>query len=126
MSTIKLMLVDDHAVVRSGIRMLLQAQPDMEIVGEFESGAEAVAEVPALKPHVILMDVEMPDMNGIEATRLVKAVAVGRFEPGGHVLAFDGRGPDGRTLADGIYFARLTVRDGTGRHDETRKLVILR
>ncbi|MCA9970043.1 MAG: response regulator transcription factor [Anaerolineales bacterium] len=75
MSTIKLMLVDDHAVVRSGIRMLLQAQPDMEIVGEFESGAEAVAEVPALKPHVILMDVEMPDMNGIEATRLVKAVA---------------------------------------------------
>ncbi|MCB1182548.1 hypothetical protein KDM41_03875 [bacterium] len=73
-------------------------------------------------PDAADVSLKVYDVRG----RLVKAVAVGRFEPGGHVLAFDGRGPDGRTLADGIYFARLTVRDGTGRHDETRKLVILR
>ncbi len=72
MSKIKLMLVDDHAVVRSGIRMLLQAQSDMEIVGELESGGEAVKLTETLKPDVVLMDVEMPDMNGIEATRLIK------------------------------------------------------
>ncbi len=72
MSKIKLMLVDDHAVVRSGIRMLLQAQSDMEIVGELESGGEAVKQTETLKPDVVLMDVEMPDMNGIEATRLIK------------------------------------------------------
>lgn len=75
MSVIKLLLVDDHAVVRSGIRMLLQAQSDMEIVGECEAGSEAVAQVRALRPDVVLMDVEMPDMSGIEATRQIKAAA---------------------------------------------------
>ncbi len=72
MPGIKLMLVDDHAVVRSGIRMLLQAQSDMEIVAEVESGAEAVEQARLLEPDVVLMDVEMPDMNGIEATQLIK------------------------------------------------------
>lgn len=69
---IKLMLADDHAVVRSGLRMLLDAQPDMEIIAEAESGAEAVAKVQELRPDIVLMDVEMPGMNGIEATRLIK------------------------------------------------------
>ncbi len=69
---IKLMLADDHAVVRSGLRMLLDAQPDMEIIGEAESGAEAVAKVQELRPDIVLMDVEMPEMNGIEATRKIK------------------------------------------------------
>ena len=75
MSKIKLMLVDDHAVVRSGLRMLLEAQPDMEIVGEAESGAEAVTAVTTLAPDIILMDVQMLDMNGIEATRQIKETA---------------------------------------------------
>ena len=72
MPKIKLVLADDHAVVRSGLRMLLQAQPDMEIVGEAESGAQALAQVRSLQPDVILMDIQMPEMNGIEATRQIK------------------------------------------------------
>lgn len=72
---IKLMLADDHAVVRSGLRMLLDAQPDMEIVAEAESGGEAVTKVQEFEPNIVLMDVEMPGMNGIEATKKIKACA---------------------------------------------------
>lgn len=73
MTTIHLILADDHAVVRSGLRMLLEAQPDIEIVGEAETGEEAVAMVEELKPDAVLMDIQMPDLNGIEATKQIKA-----------------------------------------------------
>lgn len=72
MSRIRLILADDHAVVRSGLRMLLEAQTDMEIVGEAETGQQAVDKVRALRPDVILMDIQMPDMNGIDATKQIK------------------------------------------------------
>jgi two-component system response regulator NreC len=69
---LRLLLVDDHPIVRSGLRMLFQAEPDMEIVGEVGSGAEAVRAAAALKPDVVIMDVAMPGMSGIEATRRIK------------------------------------------------------
>jgi two-component system, NarL family, response regulator NreC len=69
---IRLLLADDHAVVRSGLRLLLDSQPDMRIVGEAENGRETVRLVSELEPDVVLMDIEMPDMNGIEATRQIK------------------------------------------------------
>jgi two-component system, NarL family, response regulator NreC len=72
---IRLLLADDHAVVRSGLRLLLDSQPDMRIVGEAENGRETVRLVSELEPDVVLMDIEMPDMNGIEATRHIKETA---------------------------------------------------
>lgn len=72
MSQIKLLLVDDHEVVRAGLRMLFQAEEDMEIVGEVGSGLEALQAVRDLTPDVVLMDVAMPGMSGIEATRQIK------------------------------------------------------
>ncbi len=68
---IRILLADDHALVRQGFRMILSAQPDMEIVGEAGNGREVVALAEKLKPDVVLMDVTMPDLNGIEATRRV-------------------------------------------------------
>lgn len=70
--TIRLLLVDDHAVVRSGLKMLLSGQKEMEIVGEAASAAEALAETERVHPTVILMDIGLPDKTGIEATRAIK------------------------------------------------------
>ena len=67
----RILLVDDHAVVRQGFRMILGAQADMEIVGEAGNGREAVTMSEQLKPDVVVMDVAMPELNGIEATRRV-------------------------------------------------------
>src|SRR5215208_2876809 len=63
---VRVLIVDDHAVVRSGIRLLLAQEPDIEPVGEAGTGREAVFEVRALKPDVVLMDVVMPDQTGLE------------------------------------------------------------
>jgi len=72
MSKIRLLLVDDHQIVRAGLRLLFQAEKDMEIVGEVGSGDAAVQAVKELKPDVVVMDVVMPGMGGIEATRKIK------------------------------------------------------
>jgi len=66
---IRILLADDHALVRHGFRMILAAQPDMEIAGEAGNGREAIDLAQKLKPDVVVMDVTMPELNGIEATR---------------------------------------------------------
>lgn len=66
-SPIRILIADDHAIVREGIRTLLGSVPDMEVVGEAADGADVVAQTRALKPDVVLMDLIMPGMNGIEA-----------------------------------------------------------
>lgn len=71
-SKIKLLLVDDHNVVRYGLRALLSSEPDFEILGEAASGREAVTLAEQLKPEVVIMDLAMPLLNGMEATRQIK------------------------------------------------------
>jgi DNA-binding NarL/FixJ family response regulator len=66
---IRILLADDHAVVRQGFKMILAAQADMEIVGEAGNGREAVELAESMQPDVVVMDVAMPELNGIEATR---------------------------------------------------------
>lgn len=72
MGTIRVLIADDHEIVRSGLRMLLLAEDDIEIVGEATNGREVVEKAVELVPDVVVMDVQMPDVNGIEATRLIK------------------------------------------------------
>ena len=70
--TIRILLVDDHGVVRQGLRMYLRSEPDFEIVGEASNGQQAVDMVSTLKPDVVLMDLLMPGMNGVDATLAIR------------------------------------------------------
>lgn len=78
---ITILLAEDHIIVREGTRELLQHQPDMEVVGEASDGEEAVTLAKQLKPNVIVMDIAMPKLNGIEATKQIK-----KFRPATAVL----------------------------------------
>lgn len=70
---IKLLLVDDQAMVRAGFRMVLDAQPDMSVIGEAGDGAASVAAAAQLQPDVVVMDIRMPGLDGVEATRQIVA-----------------------------------------------------
>ena len=72
-SQIRVLIADDQALLRGSLRVLLENEPDLVVVGEASNGAEAVEQVPAAAPDVVLMDVRMPDMDGIEATRRLTA-----------------------------------------------------
>jgi DNA-binding NarL/FixJ family response regulator len=68
---IRLLLVDDQNIVRKGLKVLLEAQPDFQVVGEAENGQQAVAQVESLQPDVVLMDIRMPEMDGVAATQII-------------------------------------------------------
>ncbi len=72
MNKIRVLVVDDHTIVREGVRILLEAQPDIEVVGEAADGEQALVQVRELLPDLVLIDIAMPNLNGLEATRLIK------------------------------------------------------
>jgi two-component system response regulator NreC len=73
MKKLRILLADDHVVMRTGLRALLERQPNLEVVGESENGRETIALASALKPDLVVMDVGMPVLNGIEATKTIVA-----------------------------------------------------
>ncbi|MDP2728768.1 MAG: response regulator transcription factor, partial [Dehalococcoidia bacterium] len=95
MGKIRVLLADDHTLVREGVRALLESQPDIEVVAEASEGGEAVRKSLELQPDVVLMDIAMPGINGLEATRLIRKGA-----PGVRVLTLTMHGADD-------YFFRL-------------------
>lgn len=70
---VRVLLVDDHTVLRSGLRLLIEQQADLQVVGEADSGASGVAQALALRPDVVVMDLTLPDIDGVEATRRIRA-----------------------------------------------------
>jgi DNA-binding NarL/FixJ family response regulator len=77
MAKIRIVLADDHVILRQGTRQLLEHEPDIEVVGEASDGAEAVELVSKLTPDIVIIDVAMPGMNGIEATKKIKEILPG-------------------------------------------------
>lgn len=73
-SPIRILLADDNSLVRRGIRIMLDAVEDVEVVGEAEDGQEAIALVESLDPDIVIMDISMPRLNGLKATRRIRAM----------------------------------------------------
>jgi two-component system response regulator NreC len=77
MSEIRVLLADDHKIVRTGLRLIIDAEPDMEVVGEASNGHEAIERTKELKPDVLVADISMPGVNGLVAAATVKRIAPG-------------------------------------------------
>jgi DNA-binding NarL/FixJ family response regulator len=89
MNPITVLLVDDHPIVRDGLRRLLEGQPDLQVVGEAGDGEQAIAGVREWQPRVVIMDVQMPRLDGVRATRQIH-----KQYPGTHVLILSGYDTD--------------------------------
>ena len=118
-----ILLVDDHRIVREGLRTLLCQQPDLEVVGEAADGRDAVTQARLLKPDVIVMDIAMPELNGVEATRLILAelpqarvVALSMYADRRFVAEILRAGALGYVLKDGAFeelaLAIRTITEG--------------
>lgn len=104
---IKLMLVDDHAVLRDGLKNILDLETDIKVIGEAVSGNDALAKVPELQPDVILMDINIPDRNGIEVTGIlkkefpsIKILMLTMFDHDEYFMSAIREGADGYLLKD--------------------------
>jgi two-component system NarL family response regulator len=108
--SIRILLADDHQIMRDGLRAILSSEESFEIVGEAENGREAAALARSLEPDVVIMDIGMPDLNGVEATRQVKAddprvkvIALSMYADKGYVLGILEAGASGYVLKTGAY-----------------------
>ena len=108
--SIRILLADDHQIMRDGLRAILASEESFEIVGEAENGREAAALARTLVPDVIIMDIGMPDLNGVEATRQIKAdnpgvkvIALSMYADRGYVLGILEAGASGYVLKTGAY-----------------------
>ena len=122
METLRLLIADDHPVFRYGIRALLNAAPGLEVVGEATSGDDAIAKADALQPDVILMDIQMPGVNGVEATRRilhtsphVRILIVTMFEDSASVFSAMRAGARGYVLKDAEQDDLLRAIQAVGR-----------
>ncbi|HYU78275.1 MAG TPA: response regulator transcription factor [Vicinamibacterales bacterium] len=123
MNKVRLLLVDDHAVVREGLRALLASDPRFEIVGEATDGESAIAQANALRPDIVVMDVSLPGVNGVQATRQLRGqlpdtrvVALTVHEEGGYLRSLLDAGAAGyvlkRSAASELVRALYAVADG--------------
>ncbi|MFG2790186.1 response regulator [Streptomyces sp. NPDC048419] len=123
MQVIRVLLVDDQPMIRTGFRLILESEPDIDVVGEAADGAEAVAGAQALKPDIVLMDIRMPGMDGVEATRRIvqsgsesRVVILTTFDLDAHVVDALRAGASGFLVKDGpadsLVGAIRTVADG--------------
>jgi DNA-binding NarL/FixJ family response regulator len=123
MQSIRVLLVDDQPMIRTGFRLILESEPDIEVVGEASDGAEGVASTAALVPDVVLMDIRMPGVDGVEATRRIVAsgspsrvVILTTFDLDAHVVDALRAGASGFLVKDGpadsLVGAIRTVAEG--------------
>ncbi|MFI6654367.1 response regulator [Streptomyces sp. NPDC050523] len=123
MQVIRVLLVDDQPMIRTGFRLILESEPDIDVVGEASDGDEAVAGTEALKPDIVLMDIRMPGMDGVEATRRIvrsgsksRVVILTTFDLDAHVVDALRAGASAFLVKDGpadsLVGAIRTVADG--------------